>query len=244
MAGRVAVVTGASSGLGRHFAAVLAHAGAKVVAVARRRERLEDLVAELGSDSAAAVALDIRDRAAIRAGYAEVEACFGPVDILVNNAGVGVVKPAFEHTDEDWDATFETNVRAPFELARLAAGRKRPDAAVSIINIASPAASTPSRDVSAYAASKAALVQMSRVLALEWARQGVRVNCLAPGHVLTELNPELADEQVQQAVARHVPAGRLGVPHDFDRALLLLAGTGSEYITGAVLPVDGGVGLR
>ncbi|WP_138444224.1 SDR family NAD(P)-dependent oxidoreductase [Sinomonas susongensis] len=244
VAGRVAVVTGASSGLGRHFAAVLAHAGARVVAVARRRERLEGLVAELGSHSVAAVALDIRDREAILAGYASIEACFGPVGILVNNAGVGVVKPAFDHTDEDWDATFETNLRAPFVLARLVAERKRADASVSIINIASPAASAPSRGVSAYAASKAALVQMSRVLALEWARDGVRVNCIAPGHVLTELNPELADEQVQRAIARHVPAGRLGQPHDFDQALLLLAGTGSAYITGAVLPVDGGIGLR
>ena len=244
LAGRVALVTGASSGLGRHFAGVLARAGARVVVTARRRDRLDTLLAEHDEDAMAAVALDVRDRDAIRARYGELEAPFGPVEILVNNAGVGVIKPALEHTDEDWDATFETNVRGPFLLSRLVVERRRPEMPVTIVNIASPAASAPGKDISAYAASKAALVQLTRVLAVEWAGLGVRVNCLAPGHVATELNPDLADPGVQSALARRVPLGRLGEPSDLDNALLLLAGTTSSYITGAVLPVDGGVGLR
>lgn len=244
VAGRVALVTGASSGLGRHLAGVLAEAGARVVVTARRRDRLDALLAEHDELTLAAVALDVRDRDAIRARYDELEAPFGPVEILVNNAGVGVIKPALEHTDDDWDATFDTNVRGPFQLSRMLVERRRPEVPVSIVNIASPAASAPGKDISAYAASKAALVQLTRVLALEWAGLGVRVNCLAPGHVATELNPDLADPAVQSALSRRVPLGRLGEPSDLDHALLLLAGTASSYITGAVLPVDGGVGLR
>ena len=244
VAGKVALVTGASSGLGRHFAGVLAAQGARVVAAARRTERLGALVAKYPDRSITAVELDVRDRAGLPAAYGRVEAAFGPIDILVNNAGVGMIAPALNHSDDDWDAAFETNVRAPFLLSRLVVSHRRAGASISIVNIASPAASVPSRDISAYAASKAALVQLTRVLALEWARDDVRVNCLSPGHVATELNPELARDEVRAAFERRIPVGRLGQPDDLDSALLLLAGDGSRYITGALIPVDGGAGFN
>ncbi len=243
VAGKVALVTGASSGLGRHFAGVLAAQGAHVVASARRADRLGELVAAHPGRSITPVTLDVRDRDALPGAFERVEAAHGPVDILVNNAGVGTIAPAADHTDDDWDAAFETNVRAAFLLSRLVVERRRPGAPVSIVNIASPAAVSPSRDISAYAASKAALVQLTRVLALEWARDDVRVNCLSPGHVATELHPELAREDVSAVFARRIPAGRIGRADDLDGALLLLAGDRSRYMTGALIPVDGGAGL-
>lgn len=242
--GKVALVTGASSGIGRHLVGLLAENGVSVIAAARRTDRLESLRDEHPGQPIATAVLDVRDRAGLADGYSRIEVEFGPIDILVNNAGVGVIAPALEHSDEDWDAAFETNVRAAFLLSRLAAQRRPQGRSLSIINIASPAATSPGRDISAYAASKAALVQLSRVLALEWARDNVRVNCLAPGHIATELAPELADAAVSAALARRVPLGRLGTPDDLDAALLLLAGDRSRYITGALLAVDGGIGLR
>jgi NAD(P)-dependent dehydrogenase (short-subunit alcohol dehydrogenase family) len=243
VAGKTALVTGASSGLGRHFAGVLAANGARVVAAARRADRLGALVAEHPGRSITPVELDVRDRAGLPTAFPRIEAAYGPIEILVNNAGVGIIAPALEHSDDDWDAAFETNVRAAFLLSRLVVERRPDGGAVSIVNVASPAATVPSRDISAYAASKAALVQLTRVLALEWARENVRVNCLSPGHVATELHPELARDDVRAVFERRIPVGRLGRPDDLDSALLLLAGEGSRYITGALLPVDGGAGL-
>lgn len=244
VAGKVALVTGASSGIGRHLVELLAEHGASVVAAARRLDRLEHLRNENPGRDIVPVALDVRDRAGLPDAFVRAEDAFGPVEILVNNAGVGLIAPALEHSDEDWDAAFDTNVRGAFLLSRLAVQRKNPERSLSIVNIVSPAATAPGRNISAYAASKAALLQLSRVLALEWARMDVRVNCVSPGHVETELTPELADEAVRTALTRRIPVGRIGIPEDLDGAVLLLAGDHSRYITGALIAVDGGVGLR
>jgi NAD(P)-dependent dehydrogenase (short-subunit alcohol dehydrogenase family) len=248
LSGRVVVVTGASSGLGRHFSLVLAAHGAHVVAIARREAKLKELTEEITSQGGTAsyVSADLGDRQSIRRAFAQIVARHGHVDVLVNNAGVGPVRPALEHTDADWDDTFATNLTGPWEMCRLfaahCAGR---GVGGSIVNVASAAALVPIPDTAAYSTSKAALVHLTRQLAREWAPLGVRVNCLCPGHFLTELNAEfLHDESFRDKVAARVPLGRLGVYSDLDAPLLLLASEGSAYVTGAVLPVDGGQALR
>src|SRR5579885_144085 len=188
LTGRVAVVTGASSGLGRHFAAVLAGAGARVVLLARRTDRLADAVAELGraGGQAAAVACDVTDYASVRRAVDEAEARHGPVDLLVNNAGMVVSKPLLEHSEEDWDRVLDTNLKGAWlmsrELAALWIAARRPG---RIVNIASLLALRTIRNVPAYAAAKAGLVHLTHTLALELGRHGVTVNAIAPGYFET-----------------------------------------------------------
>jgi 2-deoxy-D-gluconate 3-dehydrogenase len=240
--GRTALVTGASSGLGLHFAGLLAAHGARVYAAARRVDALAALVATLRErgHEAEAVALDVRDPASVRAAVA---AC-PQVDIVINNAGVAQTRPALELAEEDWQAVLDTNLSGAFRVAAAAAhsmqAAERPGV---IVNIASVLALRVAKQVAAYVAAKAALVRLTEALALEWAAHRIRVNALAPGYVETELNREFLGSPAGIAMAKRIPQRRFGRPADLDGALLLLAGPAGAYITGATLTVDGGHAL-
>jgi NAD(P)-dependent dehydrogenase (short-subunit alcohol dehydrogenase family) len=240
--GRVAIVTGASSGLGARFARVLDAAGADVVVVARRADRLEALAAELRS--CVAVRADLGQEADLALPVREAVAAFGRVDILVNNAGVSDLGPAEDEATGEFRRVVEVNLVAPFALARDAAvdmlGREESG---SIVNVASilGVVGLGRMPQTAYTASKGGLVNMTRELAAQWARRGIRVNALAPGWFASELTTGLLDEERgREWVARGTPMGRHGAEHELDGALLFLAGDASSYVTGQVLAVDGG----
>ena len=244
--GQVALVTGASTGLGRHFAATLAGAGAKVAAAARRTELLETLVSEIADrgGTARAVALDVTDSAGVAAALDRTEAEFGPVSIVVNNAGLAIDKKLADTDDADWDAVLDTNLRGAFVMAREAARRMAASGTKgNIVNIASILGQTASPRVHAYAASKAALLHLTRTLALELARDGIRVNAIAPGYVHTDLNRELLAGPVGDRLKSRTPMRRFADPSELDGALLLLASDAGSYMTGSVVTVDGGLGL-
>lgn len=239
--GRTALVTGASGALGEHFARVLHSAGAQVVLAARRLGALERLAGQLG-ERAAAVVLDVTDAAAVGRALDAAEAAFGaPCDVVVNNAGIAVTRPALRQTEEDWDSVLDVNLRGCFLVAQAAAQRlvaaERPG---SIVNIASAGGLRVLAGVVGYTASKAALLQMTRHLAVEWARHGIRVNALAPGYVLTPINAEFFAGEAGQALVKRSPQRRLGEPRDLTGPLLLLASDAGAHMTGATVVVDGG----
>jgi NAD(P)-dependent dehydrogenase (short-subunit alcohol dehydrogenase family) len=241
--GRVAFVTGASSGLGRHFAHTLARAGMRVAVGARRRDALATLCAELAEAGAesVAVALDVADSASIAAAVDTVESRFGPIRTLVNNAGISHSASVLDHTEQDWDRVLDTNLRGAFLVAQSVAQRLRDSGLTgSIINIASVLGVRQGGQVAAYATSKAGLIQLTKTMALELARFGIRVNALAPGYVETDINREFRGTPAAAALVKRIPQRRFGTPADLDGALLLLASDASAYMTGAVLPVDGG----
>ena len=241
--GRHALVTGASSGLGRHFAEVLACAGARVSLTARRVESLTiavDAITAAGG-SCHAVPLDVTDQAGVKAAFDQAEAWGGPVQILINNAGVATTRTALELAEEDWDTTLDTNLKGAWLVAREAGRRLVAHRAPgTIINIASILGLRVAGSVAAYATSKAGLLQLTRALALEWARHGIRVNAIAPGYIETDLNREFFVSEQGQAIIKRIPQRRLGQPGDLDGALLLLVSDASRYITGSVITVDGG----
>ena len=239
--GKVALVTGASGGLGRHFAQVLAAAGATVVLAARRVDKLADAAAALGP-RAHAVALDVADAASVTDAFAAAEAAAGgPVTVVVNNAGIADTGAALDVTPEDWDRVLDTNLTGAFLVAQAAARRLRATGSPgSIVNIASIAGLRPAGAVAAYCASKAGLVHLTRALALEWARHGIRVNALCPGYIETDINTDFFATDAGQALVKRIPQRRLGKPEELDAPLLLLASDASPYLTGAVLAVDGG----
>ena len=236
LTGRRALVTGASSGLGSHFAHVLAHAGAEVIVAARRRSALDALVAETGG-SVHAADLDVTIPASIDALWDEV----GAVDILVNNAGVTLTRSVLDQDESDWDHVVNTNLKGAFLVARGAARQMQAAGkGGSIINIASILGLRQAGHVSTYAISKAGVVQMTKVMALELARYDIRVNALCPGYFETELNAGFWETQAGQAMLRRVPQRRLGHLDDLDGPLLLLASDASRFMTGAEIVVDGG----
>lgn len=240
---RTALVTGASAGLGRHFAGVLAAAGARVALAARRRESLDAAVAEIeaAGGQAIAVPLDVTDAASVRNGVREAAGALGGLDILVNNAGATVAKPALDYAEEEWDRVIDTNLKGAFLTAQETARVMREQGrGGSIVNIASILGLRVAGHVVAYTASKAGLVQMTQAVALEWARYGIRVNALAPGYMETDLNRDFLATDAGQALIRRVPQRRLGRLADLDGPLLLLCSDASAYMTGAVVPVDGG----
>jgi len=239
VAGKVALVTGASSGLGESFSRCLAARGAVVVAAARRVDRLQALVREGGATHA--VALDVTDPASVDAAMRRVEELAGPIDILVNNAGIADTKASLEVSESDWRRVLDTNLDGAWRMAQaaaksmVAAGRGG-----SIVNIASILGLRQATHLLAYAAAKAALVQVTKSLALEWARHGIRVNAIAPGYVVTEMNRDFFASDPGQAVVKRIPQRRVGDPRDLEGALLLLASGAGAYITGSVVVVDGG----
>lgn len=243
VAGKVVAVTGASSGLGRHFASVLARRGALVIAAARRLDLLETLVQEIedGGGRAAAVRLDVTDAASIATAFDRVEEVFGPVQALVNNSGVTVSAPATELEEADWDRVIDTNLKGAWLVSREFARRARAaKAGGAIVNVASVLGLRVAGQVSAYAVSKAGLVQLTAAMALELARYGIRVNALAPGYIETELNRDFFASDAGRAMINRIPQRRLGRPEDLDGPLLLLASDASGFMTGSVLAVDGG----
>ena len=241
--GRVALVSGASGGLGRHFAGVLAGAGARVALGARRAGKTADAAAEINKagGAAMAVALDVTDETSIDTALDAVTARWGPVDVLVNNAGVADTRAALDIDGDTWDAVMDTNLKGAWSLARAVA-RVLADGGNggAIINIASIVGHRVSGGVMPYAVSKAGMVQMTKALALEWARHGIRVNALAPGYIETGLNREFLRGDAGQRILKRVPQRRWGQPGDLDGALLLLASDAGRFITGVSLPVDGG----
>ena len=243
MNGRCALVTGASSGLGAHFARLLAARGAKVALAARRLDRLEALVREIkaAGGTALAVACDVTDEASIVDAAGRAAAELGTLDVLVNNSGVTGGKPFLDASAEEWDSVLDTNLRGAFLMCRefaraaIAAGQGG-----RIVNVASILGLRTIKGVVPYSASKAGLCHMTAVLALELGPRGITVNALAPGYVETDLNRAFLQGPAGARIAGRVPLGRLGQLEDLDGALLLLASDAGRFITGAVLPVDGG----
>jgi 3-oxoacyl-[acyl-carrier protein] reductase len=240
---RVALVTGASSGLGARFADVLAQNGAAVVLVARRKDRLQDAVHRIQAAGGRAVAIeaDVTDHAAMAQAFDAAEAAFGPVTVLVNNAGVAHSDRALELTEQGYRRVLDTNLDAVFFWAQegarrmLAAGQRG-----SIVNIASVLGFGVAKGTAAYAIAKAGVVQMTKALALELAFKGVRVNAIAPGWFVTEINRDYLMSDAGRNLTREIPVGRFGHDGDLDGALLLLASEAGAYITGATIVVDGG----
>ena len=236
LAGSSAFITGASGELGGHFARVLHAAGARVVLAARRLEACATLAAELG-EGAEAVALDVSDEASIRAAYDAAGVC----DIIVNNAGTAISKPVLQQTAADWDSVVDVNLRGCFLVATEGARRLvLAQRGGSIINIASIGGLRILQGVAGYTASKAGLVQLTRQMAVELARYGIRVNALCPGYVATPINAEFFASEAGKAVVKRVPQRRLGTPEDLTGPLLLLASAAGAHMTGATLVVDGG----
>ena len=237
--GKTVLITGASSGIGANLARVAAEAGANVVAAARRVDRLNDLVASVVTrrGTIRAVALDVTDAASVADALSRI----GPVDVLVNNAGISGTGPAVTTGDDDWNRVIETNLTAPFRLARdvmavnMAEGRPG-----NVINVASILADRGAKYVAAYAASKAGIANLTRALALEWAGKGIRVNALAPGYFVTEINANDLAGDVGDKIRRRIPMGRFGDLDDLAGPFLLLASDASRFMTGSVVTVDGG----
>ena len=239
LSGKVALVTGASSGLGAHFARCLAEAGASVVLAARRADRLESLQAELAQKNVTskAVELDVQSSESIAAALETA----GPLDIVVNNAGISIVKPALEMPEKDWDAVVDTNLRGAWLIAQGAAKRwvagKRPGC---IVNIGSILGLRTIGQVAPYNASKAGLIHLTRALAMEWARHQIRVNAICPGYIETEMNSAFWKTPGGQKLIERIPQRRIGQPEHLDGALLLLASEAGTFMTGSVITVDGG----
>jgi 3-oxoacyl-[acyl-carrier protein] reductase len=247
--GKVALVTGASSGLGARFAECLAENGAAVVLVARRADRLADVKAriEKAGGRAMAVEADVRDRAAMKAAFDAAEKSFGTVTILVNNAGVVTAGRAVDLSEEEWRRVLSTNLDAVFYWAQE--GARRMLAAGSggaIVNIASVIGFGVAKGVIAYATAKAAVIQVTKALALELAFKGIRVNAIAPGWIVTELNRDYLMSERGTELKRDIPIGRFGEERDLDGPLLLLVSDAGRFVTGATIVADGGqmVALR
>lgn len=241
--GRVALVTGASGGLGRQFALTLSGAGASVVLTARRKSKLEQLSQEIESNGAKAVpvVMDVTNADSIRDGFVAAERAFGTVTILVNNSGIASATPALEIDEADWNRTMDTNLKGAWLVAQEAARQMvTAETHGSIINIASILAFRVAKDLAPYAASKAALLQLTRSLSLEWARHKIRVNAIAPGYIITDMNREFFQRAESADVIKRIPQHRVGTPEDLDGALLLLASDASSYMTGSTIVVDGG----
>ncbi|HYF52899.1 MAG TPA: SDR family oxidoreductase [Salinarimonas sp.] len=240
--GRHVLVTGASSGLGAHFARLCARHGAVVTVAARRRDRLAALVEELaglGAARARALDLDVSDEASVSALFSAL--ADDPLDVLVNNAGVAGGGAALDTPAEAFDRIIATNLRGVWLMATAAArawtGASRPGI---IVNVASILGFRVAGGVVPYAVSKAGVVQMTEALALEWARHRIRVNALAPGYIETEINADFFASPAGEAMIKRIPLRRLGRPEDLDAAFLLLATDACAWMTGATLPVDGG----
>jgi NAD(P)-dependent dehydrogenase (short-subunit alcohol dehydrogenase family) len=246
VADQIALVTGASSGIGLHLAEILALAGAKVALAARRTNRLEEACAAIRERGGTClpVALDVTRRDSIVAALDTVENGLGPLSVLVNNAGVVVSKPFFEHTEEDWNQVVDTNLKGAWMTAREFSHhlveRKRPGC---VINIASVLSTRTIARVPSYLAAKAGLLHLNGAMAMELARYGIRVNAIAPGYIVTDFNREFLESEAGLKLAARVPTRRVGQVEDLGGALLFLCSPASAYVTGACIAVDGGHGV-
>ena len=249
--GKVAFVTGASSGLGKRFAQILSLAGAKVILASRRTERLKELRAEIEAAGGAAhvVTLDVTDHASIKAAVAHAETEAGTIDILVNNSGVSTTQRLVDVTPEDFEFVFDTNTRGAFfvaqEVAKRMIMRGNPNGKPTyrIINIASMAGLKILPQIGLYSMSKAAVVHMTKAMAQEWGRHGINVNAICPGYIDTEINHHHWSSECGQKLLQMLPRKRVGRPEDLDGLLLLLASDDSQFINGAVVSADDGFGI-
>jgi NAD(P)-dependent dehydrogenase (short-subunit alcohol dehydrogenase family) len=241
--GKTVLVTGASSGLGRQFAKTLAAAGANVVAVARRRERLDELREEItaAGGRALGVCADVTDSRSVRSIFDEAERQFGVVSVVINNAGISRPAPLRSALEEDWDAVIEANLKAVWLVAAEASRRMVDEnQGGSIVNIASILAFGAAKALGPYMASKAGVVQLTRSMALEWASDNIRVNAIAPGYFPTEMTGTFFSTPKGLEMIERIPQRRIGDPVDLNGPLLLLASDASSYMTGSVITVDGG----
>ncbi|WP_048437899.1 SDR family oxidoreductase [Caenimonas sp. SL110] len=254
LSGRVAFVTGASSGLGAQFARTLSRAGAAVVLASRRVEKLKDLRAKLEAEGGDAhvMELDVTSIDSIKAAVAHAETEVGSIDILVNNSGVSTTQRIQDVSEEDYDYIFNTNVKGAFFVAQevgkrmLARARGAAPGTYTggrIINIASMAGLKVLPQIGAYCMSKAAVVQMTKVLALEWGRFGINVNAICPGYINTELNHLHWETEQGQKLVQMLPRKRVGQPQDLDALIVMLASKESHFINGAVIAADDGFGV-
>ena len=240
---RVALVTGANGGLGAHFAETLAKAGAKVALCARRVDTLADVATRIRDRGGTAheVALDVTRRDSVVSAFEDAARRLGPVTVVVNNAGIAVTKPLLDHTEDDWEQVVGVNLTGAWRVAQEAARQMVKNATGgSIVNIASILGLRVSSQVPSYVASKAALIHLTKAMALELARHRIRVNALAPGYVETGINREFFASEAGQALVKRIPQRRIGSPGELDGALLLLASDAGSYATGSVFVVDGG----
>ena len=239
--GKVALVTGAFGGLGRDFARMLARAGAAVALAGRRIDDGRAIASGMAEEGfrVAAVRMDVTDRASVDAAIDEAASAFGAVDVLVNNAGVAITRPFLDLTERDWASVLDVNLDGVVRVAQAVARRlKDADRAGTIVNIASVLADRVAAQVAPYAVSKAALVQLTKAMALELARHRIRVNALAPGYVETPLNRDFFETEGGRALVRRIPQRRLGRVGALVAPLVRLAADASAFMTGAV--IDGG----
>ncbi|MGY3532749.1 SDR family NAD(P)-dependent oxidoreductase [Bradyrhizobium sp. USDA 4452] len=239
----IILITGASQGLGRQFARVLAAHGAAVVLAARQTAKLKSLAEEINAKGgrAAAVQMDVADISGIAKALDAAEAALGPVSVLINNAGIAIEKLSTEQTEADWDAVVNANLKGAYflatELARRMILRKQPG---NIVNVASVLGQGVLKAVSPYAISKAGMIQGTKAMALELAGNNIRVNALAPGYIDTEMNHDFWSTPAGERLAKRIPQRRVGAESDLDGAIMLLASNASRYMTGTVVTVDGG----
>jgi NAD(P)-dependent dehydrogenase (short-subunit alcohol dehydrogenase family) len=241
--GRTCIVTGASSGLGRHFARSLASVGATVVVAARRIDRVDEVVSDIEQSGGVAigVSMDVTSAESVRAALEKAQREVGVIDLVVNNAGVASTRPLLEHSEHTWDEAIDTNLKGAYLVATEAA-RRMVAAGVSgaIVNMASITGLRVAGGVAPYCASKAGLIHLTRSMALELARHRIRVNAIAPGYISTELNQAFLASEAGQKLMSRVPQRAFGTPDDLLGALLLLASNAGAYMTGSVVSVDGG----
>ena len=254
LSGRVAFVTGASSGLGAQFAKTLARAGAAVVLASRRMERLKDLRAQIEGEGGDAhvVQLDVTDTASVKAAVAHAETEMGSIDILINNSGVSTTQRVADVSEDDYDFIFNTNVKGAFFVAQEVGKRMLARAKGSapgtytggrIVNIASMAGLKVLPQIGVYCMSKAAVIQMTKAMALEWGKFGVNVNAICPGYIDTEINHAHWQTEQGQKLVQMLPRKRVGKPEDLDTTLLMLCANQSHFINGAVIAADDGFGV-
>ena len=247
--GKIALVTGASSGLGARFAKVLAQAGAQVVLASRRVERLKELRAEIEAEGGAAqvVQLDVTDYASIKSAIAHAETEAGPIDILVNNSGVSTTQRLVDVTPDDYAYVMDTNQRGAFFVAQetakrmIARAKGDPRKQHRIINIASVAGLRVLPQIGIYCMSKAAVVHMTKSMAVEWGKYGINVNAICPGYISTEINAEHFETEQGKALVNMLPRKRVGKPEDLDGLLLWLASEESHFINGTIVAADDGM---
>lgn len=249
--GKIALVTGASSGLGARFAKVLAQAGAQVVLASRRVERLKELRAEIEADGGAAhvVRLDVTDYGSIKSAVAHAETEAGPIDILVNNSGVSTTQRLIDVTPDDYAFVMDTNQRGAFFVAQevakrmIARAKGDPRKQHRIINIASVAGLRVLPQIGIYCMSKAAMVHMTKSMAVEWGRYNINVNAICPGYINTEINSGHFETEQGRKLVDMLPRKRLGQPEDLDGLLLLLAAEESRFLNGAIVAADDGMSV-
>ena len=241
--GKSALITGASSGIGEHFSRTLAAAGVNVVLSARRTKRLEQITSDINASGGEAswIQLNVTDKSNVEAAFKEATAKCGRLDIVINNAGIASAGSALEISEQHWDDVIDTNLKGAWLVAQQAGLCMSADSkGGSLINIASILGRRVMGGVAPYSAAKAALDHLTRILAYEWARYSIRVNAIAPGYIITDINRDYLNSPMGQKAKTKIPQKRFGRPEDLDGAMLLLASDASSYMTGSTIVVDGG----